>query len=69
MAIGGHDGEIKMNIAGNSILSSVLPHLSAALGSADVGPEHVPIMRLDSVADKYLDPNLRIFCQNRHPRL
>ena len=57
-AIGDHDGEIEINIAGNSLSSSVLPmmesHSSAAEGSAYVGAEKVPIFRLDSVAPKYL---------------
>jgi len=64
-AIGDHDGEIEINIAGNSVSSSVLPmlesHSSAAAGSAYVGSERVPIMRLDSIADRYLNPNSRLF--------
>ena len=58
-AIGDHDGEIEINIAGNSVSSSVLPmmesHSSAAEDSAYVGAERVPIFRLDSVAPKYLE--------------
>ena len=57
-AIGDYDGEIEINIAGNSVSSSVLPmmesHFSAAEGSAYVGVESVPFCRLDSVAPKYL---------------
>lgn len=57
-AIGDHDGESVINIAGNSVSSSVLPmmesHSSAAEGSAYVGSEPVPLFRLDSVAPKYL---------------
>ena len=53
-AIGDHDGHIEINIAGNSVSSSVLPmlesHSSAAVGSAYVSSERVPIVRLDSVA-------------------
>jgi FkbM family methyltransferase len=58
VAIGDHDGEIEINIAGNSVSSSVLPmmesHSSAAKGSAYVGVESVPLRRLDSVAPEYL---------------
>lgn len=58
-AIGDHDGEIEINIAGNSVSSSVLPmmesHSSAAEDSAYVGAERVPIFRLDSVAPTYLE--------------
>ncbi len=57
-AIGDHDGEIEINIAGNSVSSSVLPmtklHSSADKGSAYVGVENVPLRRLDSVAPAYL---------------
>ena len=64
-AIGDHDGAIEINIAGNSVSSSVLPmftsHSSAALGSAYVGSEYVPISRLDSIANRYLEPNSNLF--------
>lgn len=57
-AIGDFNGEIEINIAGNSASSSILPmleaHSSAAEGSAYVGSERVPIFKLDSVASKYL---------------
>lgn len=57
-AIGDHDGEIEINIAGNSVSSSVLHmtelHSSAAEGSGYVGVESVPLRRLDSVAPEYL---------------
>lgn len=57
-AVGDHDGNIEINIAGNSWSSSVLPmmesHSSAAEGSAYVGAEKVPIFKLDSVAQRYL---------------
>ena len=57
-AIGDYDGEIELNIAGNSVSSSVLPmmelHSLAAKGSAYVGVESVPLRRLDSVAPEYL---------------
>lgn len=57
-AVGDYDGEIEINIAGNSVSSSVLPmmeaHSSAAKNSAYIGTERVPICRLDSVAPEYL---------------
>ena len=57
-AIGDFDGEIEINIAGNSFSSSILPmldsHATAAAGSAYVGAERAPISRLDSVASTYL---------------
>ena len=64
-AIGDHDGEIEINIAGNSVSSSVLPmlelHSSASEGSAYVGVESVPLRRLDSVAQEYLAKSRRPF--------
>jgi len=64
-AIGDQDGEIEIHIAGNSVSSSVLPmlesHSSAAIGSAYVGSERVPIFRLDSIANRYLDKNSNLF--------
>ena len=64
-AIGDYDGEIEINIAGNSVSSSVLPmtelHSSAAEGSAYVGVESVPLCRLDSVAPAYLAKSRRPF--------
>lgn len=57
-AVGDRDGETQINVAGNSVSSSVLPmtdkHSTAAPGSAYVGRESVPIVRLDSVAAQYL---------------
>jgi FkbM family methyltransferase len=64
-AIGDQDGEIEIHIAGNSVSSSVLPmlesHSSAAVGSAYVGSERVPIFKLDSVANRYLEKNSNLF--------
>ncbi len=58
-AIGDTDGEIEINIAGNSVSSSVLPmleaHSDAAEASAYVGKVSVPVFRLDTIADQYLD--------------
>jgi len=65
IAIGNFDGEIEINIAGNSVSSSVLPmldsHSSAEEGSAYEGSERVPVARLDSVAPAYIGPDNRFF--------
>jgi FkbM family methyltransferase len=57
-ALGDHDGEVEINIAGNSYSSSILPmleaHRSAAPESAYEGKEIVPIKMLDAVAGQYL---------------
>jgi FkbM family methyltransferase len=64
-AIGDYDGEIEINISGNSVSSSVLPmmqsHISAAEGSGYIASEQVPICRLDSVAPAYISPTDRYF--------
>ncbi|NWF36775.1 FkbM family methyltransferase [Mariprofundus sp. KV] len=70
-ALGDKDGEIEINIAGNSASSSVLPmldsHLSAAPHTAYVGKESVPLLTLDGVAptyiEKYQNPFLKIDTQ------
>jgi FkbM family methyltransferase len=58
VAIGAHNGEIDINIASNSLSSSVLPmmesHLSAAADSGYIGTERTPIITLDMVAPQYL---------------
>jgi FkbM family methyltransferase len=60
-AIGNFDGEIEINIAGNSASSSILPmldyHISAAKGTAYIGAEKVQISKLDSIASQYLSPS------------
>ncbi len=65
LAIGDQDGEIEIHIAGNSVSSSVLPmlesHSSAAVGSACVDSERVPIAKLDSVAKYYMTPESKLF--------
>ncbi|MFM2430403.1 MAG: hypothetical protein RLZZ511_1616 [Cyanobacteriota bacterium] len=57
-AIGDSDGEIEINIAGNSQSSSILSmlpnHVDADPGTAYVGKERVQISRLDSISAKYL---------------
>ncbi|WP_410175184.1 FkbM family methyltransferase, partial [Nodularia spumigena] len=53
IAIGDFNGEIEINIAGNSVSSSVLPmleaHATAAVKSAYISTEKVAIARLDSI--------------------
>jgi len=57
-AVGDYNGEIEINIAGNSVSSSVLPmkesHSSASANSAYVGSEKAPIVRLDTIAAEYI---------------
>ena len=57
-ALGDHNGEVEINIAGNSESSSILPmlesHRSAAPYSAYQGKELVTIQTLDAVAWQYL---------------
>jgi FkbM family methyltransferase len=57
-AIGDFDGEISINVAGNSVSSSVLPmldaHAQAARSSIYVATLEVPITRLDTVFRRYL---------------
>jgi FkbM family methyltransferase len=58
-AVGDVDGKIDINIASNSVSSSVLPmleaHSLAAKGSAYLGKVNTPIVRLDTVAGQYLE--------------
>jgi FkbM family methyltransferase len=53
MALGAEEGEVEINVAGNSTSSSVLPmeerHASAAPQSRYVGVQRVPLRRLDDV--------------------
>lgn len=53
MALGAEDGDVEINVAGNSTSSSVLPmentHVTAAPQSRYVGVQRVPLRRLDSV--------------------
>jgi FkbM family methyltransferase len=64
-AIGNYDGEVEINVAGNSVSSSVLPmldsHSSAAAGSAYISTERVPIYRLDSIAPGYVQNSSSYF--------
>lgn len=65
MAIGNFDGEIEVNIAGNSTSSSVLgmldSHTSAAPSSVYVGSELVPIRKLDTLEKDYMENANSIF--------
>jgi len=64
-AIGAHDGDIEINIAGNSVSSSILSmlqsHSDAAIDSVYVSSEKIPIFRLDSIANSYLEPDSNLF--------
>ncbi len=70
-AIGAFDGESEINVAGNSVSSSILPmmdsHTSASANSAYVGTEKVPIFRLGTAAPPYMEeahkPFLKIDAQ------
>lgn len=63
--VGDRNGEASINVAGNSVSSSVLPmeelHASVAQGSAYVGTELVPMVTLDAVAPLYLTGGRRYF--------
>jgi len=65
IAIGNFDGEIEINIAGNSTSSSVMgmldSHTSAAPYSAYVGSELVPIRKLDTLEKDYMENANSIF--------
>ena len=58
-AVGASTGKIDLNIAGNSVSSSVLPmlaaHSDAAPESAYQGRETVPLTTLDLIGSKYSD--------------
>lgn len=64
-AIGDQDGDIEIHIAGNSVSSSILPmlesHSRAAVGSAYIDSERVPIAKLDSVAKQYMNAESKLF--------
>lgn len=64
-ALGDHDGDAKINIAGNSESSSILPmlelHRSAAPQSAYSGEEAVALKTLDSVAGPALQDARAVF--------
>lgn len=64
MAIGSSNGEIEINIAGNSTSSSILPmqalHESAAPQSRYVGTASVPLIRLDEVTHPFIKQGNRL---------
>jgi len=65
-AIGNMDGEIEINIAANKGLSSsiadMLPnHLDNAPESKYISREKVPIRKLDSIFDHYVNPDDNVF--------
>lgn len=57
-AVGAATGEVAIQVAANSVSSSVLPmlqsHLDAAPGSHIIDSQLVPMVRLDDVAGEYL---------------
>ena len=63
-ALGSKAGEMAINIAGNSVSSSLLPmrseHVAAAPESAYIRTELVKVERLDELAAKLLGPNRRL---------
>ncbi len=65
MAIGDRDDEITINIASNSVSSSILPmvdlHLNAAPASAYIAQETVKLSKIDTIAHQYLQGNQNIF--------
>lgn len=64
-AIGAYDGKITINVSKNSVSSSVLPikdtHLIAAPSSEYISSETVNIYKLDSISEKYLKKDSRLF--------
>ncbi len=64
-AIGDQDGEVDLNISGNSVSSSILPmsetHEQAAASSAYIDKARVPLKKLDSVSKGYLPKGSRYF--------
>ncbi len=64
-AAGDHDGEIEINISGNSVSSSVLPimetHVAAAEQSDYVGKETVKLLKLDTIVPPYLSAGNQTF--------
>ena len=64
-AVGAETGEIELNIAGNSVSSSVLPmlvsHSDAAPESVYQGKEKVPLSTLDLIVPKYIEQTNALF--------
>jgi FkbM family methyltransferase len=65
VVVGDHEGKIEINIAGNSVSSSVLPildtHTSAEQGSSYIGKETVVITTLDTIVSHYIVSDISIF--------
>ena len=64
-AVGDAQGEAVVNVAGNSLSSSILPmlpaHVAAEPSSAYVGHETAPMVTLDAVFDRYASGHARPF--------
>ncbi len=64
-AIGNINGEVEINISGNSESSSILPmldsHTKAAPTSSYVGKEVVPLRTLDTLCPEYINKGDRLF--------
>jgi len=58
-ALGDRNGTVEINVAGNSVSSSIFPmldlHSSAAPDSVYIRTETVPLLTLDDVAGRYLE--------------
>jgi FkbM family methyltransferase len=65
VALGSAPGSVQVNVAGNSVSSSVLPmlnmHADAAPDSVYVGAIEAPLVTLDSVLGLYVKPGDRVF--------
>lgn len=64
-AIGCEDGEIEINVSENLVSSSILEmrktHLGACPNSLFYKKENVPIYKIDSLFDKYVDKSSKVF--------
>ena len=64
-ALGDIDGEIEINIAGNSASSSVLKmldeHINAAPESKYIGAEKVQVFKLDTISKEYICQDEKLF--------
>lgn len=64
-AVGDRDGEIEINVSGHPTSSSVLPiaaaHVDACPDSGYVSVQKVPLVRLDSLLGKDVDPTRRVY--------